>query len=118
MRDGQNLWQAEKEDVWKAKLDTKLDFGPTEEVRVFGSVEEAEDGWTHVGRTDKWRFVRRRGRDHKGKSEPKTTEKGGGKAKKTKAWPWSDVVKGLKTGMIRRSQIDWPSCRECNGSRH
>ena len=40
--------EAEKEerddDVWKTESDIEFDFGPIEEVRVFGSVEEVEDG--------------------------------------------------------------------------
>ena len=76
MRDGQNLWQAEKEDVWKAELDTELDFGPTKEVKVFGSAEEAEDGWTHS--------IKSRGSDQRGEPKPKPTEKGEGNAKEAK----------------------------------
>ena len=101
-RDGQNqLWdQAEKEDVQKAELDTDFYFGLTEQVGTFKSTEEAENEWTCADRMDKWRLVRCRGSDHKGKSEPKSTEKGGGeskKGKKVKTWTWFDVVKGLKT---------------------
>ena len=59
-RDGQNEMrnQAEKEDVQEAELDTEFDFGPTKEVRMHRSAEEAEDGWTCVDRTDKWRLFR------------------------------------------------------------
>ena len=62
-------------------------------------VEETEDGRTHADRTDKWRLVRRRGSDHKGKPKPKPTEKReckANKAKKTKTRMWSGVVKGLE----------------------
>ena len=44
--------------------------------------EASEDGWTCANRMNKWRLVKRRGSDHKGKPEPKPNKRRGGKAKK------------------------------------
>ena len=66
------------------ELETNFDFGPTKEVGVHRSAEEAETGH------------RRTHRNGKPKTEP--TKKGGVKTGKTETWMWSDVVKGLKIG--------------------
>ena len=68
-------WAQGGDEVRKVETDVELDFETT---------EEAEDGWTNVDRMEKWRLVKCRGSDHKGKSELEPTEKGGGKAKKGK----------------------------------
>ena len=64
------------------KADIDFDFGPTEEVGVQGSAEEAETG--------------RRGSHRNGKPKPEPTKKGGGKAGKTETRTWADVMKGLE----------------------
>ena len=45
------------DDVLKTELDDEFDFWQTEEVRMFGSAEEAEDEGACVGRSEKWSLV-------------------------------------------------------------
>ena len=113
----------------KEKMSKKLNWMTNSilvRLKEFRSTKEAEDEWTCVDRSAKWRLVRRRGSRHKREPKPDPLKPRGGKAKKgrtcdkvekdttdrakAKTRTWADVVKGRKKDELETTDLVKSQC--------